>query len=98
MKRLLLATLTATLIASSTGCCLLDRLFCYTREYPVRFGGGCRNGCGPCWGLKGPVGLRDKLGAGAAYSGPATGAVTYPYYTTRGPRDFLANNPSDIGP
>jgi hypothetical protein len=31
-------------------------------------------------------------------AGPATGAVTYPYYTTRGPRDFLAKNPSSIGP
>lgn len=29
---------------------------------------------------------------------PATGAVTYPYYTTRGPRDFLARNPPSIGP
>ena len=31
-------------------------------------------------------------------AGPATGAVTYPYYTTRGPRDFLAKNPPSIGP
>jgi hypothetical protein len=30
--------------------------------------------------------------------GPATGAVTYPYYTVRGPRDFLAKAPSSIGP
>ena len=34
----------------------------------------------------------------AAAPGPATGAVTYPYYTVRGPRDFLAKNPSSIGP
>jgi hypothetical protein len=34
----------------------------------------------------------------AAQAGPATGAVTYPYYTTRGPRDFLAKNPPSIGP
>ncbi len=31
-------------------------------------------------------------------AGPATGAVTYPYYTTRGPRDFLAKHPESIGP
>ena len=31
-------------------------------------------------------------------SGPPAGAVTYPYYTTRGPRDFLAKNPRSIGP
>ncbi|NBU26585.1 MAG: hypothetical protein EBS39_13440, partial [Gammaproteobacteria bacterium] len=26
-------------------------------------------------------------------AGPPTGAVAYPYYTTRGPRDFLAKKP-----
>ena len=31
-------------------------------------------------------------------AGPPTGAVAYPYYTTRGPRDFLARNPASIGP
>jgi hypothetical protein len=42
----------------------------------------------------------EQLGAeeAAAPAGPATGAVTYPYYTTRGPRDFLAKNPPSIGP
>jgi len=30
--------------------------------------------------------------------GPPTGQVAYPYYTTRGPRDFLMANPSSIGP
>ena len=29
--------------------------------------------------------------------GPATAQVGYPYYTTRGPRDFLTNNPPSIG-
>jgi hypothetical protein len=40
-------------------------------------------------------------GAGGEYvgpEGPPTGAVAYPYYTTRGPRDFLVNNPPSIGP
>jgi hypothetical protein len=31
-------------------------------------------------------------------AGPPTGATTYPYYTNRGPRDFLAKNPRSIGP
>lgn len=31
-------------------------------------------------------------------SGPATGAVAYPYYTTRGPRDFFMDAPDSIGP
>lgn len=38
------------------------------------------------------------IGAQAAPSGPPTGTVAYPYYTTRGPRDFFAANPPSIGP
>ncbi len=34
----------------------------------------------------------------AGPAGPPTGAVAYPYYTIRGPRDFLARNPASIGP
>ncbi len=30
-------------------------------------------------------------------AGPAAAQVAYPYYTTRGPRDFLLNNPPTIG-
>lgn len=30
--------------------------------------------------------------------GPQVGQVAYPYYTTRGPRDFLRDNPPTIGP
>ena len=37
-------------------------------------------------------------GGQQAAAGQATGAVAYPYYTTRGPRDFLAKNPPSIGP
>jgi hypothetical protein len=55
---------------------------------------GClANGCVP----HGPL----PRGAGGTYvgpEGPPTGAVAYPYYTTRGPRDFLINNPPSIGP
>ena len=32
-----------------------------------------------------------------AYAGPGSPQVTYPYYTTRGPRDFLSPAPMDIG-
>ncbi len=37
----------------------------------------------------------------AAYNfnqGPPSGQVAYPYYTTRGPRDFFCNEPASIGP
>jgi hypothetical protein len=39
--------------------------------------------------------------AGGEYeyaAGPPSAGVTYPYYTNRGPRDFLAKNPRSIGP
>jgi len=34
----------------------------------------------------------------APVGGPPVGTVTYPYYTVRGPRDFLVNDPPSIGP
>lgn len=33
----------------------------------------------------------------AGPDGMSSAAVAYPYYTTRGPRDFFANNPPSIG-
>ncbi len=147
MKRAIFAVLALTLVASSSGCCCLERLFCcgcgpcaYGHEGP--FGGcgscgGCgASGCADC-GLAGgtvtgpsyvdseyggeygpapaqaaPVArrrppaqghpmVRQRRNAGGQYefaAGPPTGGVTYPYYTTRGPRDFLARNPRSIGP
>ena len=58
----------------------------------------CRGlGCRLCRGWYHPGGPEGPEGQEAA-PGPATGAVTYPYYTVRGPRDFLAKNPPSIGP
>jgi hypothetical protein len=36
---------------------------------------------------------REYLGP----QGPPTAQVGYPYYTTRGPRDYFANQPMSIG-
>jgi hypothetical protein len=47
------------------------------------------------------VTLADRCcanGCCGAVPGPEMGAVTYPYYTLRGPRDFLLANPPSIGP
>jgi hypothetical protein len=65
--------------------------------------GGCSNcggrGCGLCQRLSG---LNPHAGgypeAQNFNPSPATGQVAYPYYTVRGPRDFLRNNPPSIGP
>ncbi len=55
-------------------------------------GAGCANGmC--CLGKR-----RAPPVPAEQYQGPAVGQVSYPYYTTRGPRDFLNPNPPSIGP
>ncbi len=162
MKRTMLVLAALVAVASSTGCCCFDRLFCHGGCHGGLFGGGCGGGCGGCddgcgWGGGGcgcndgcPYGggcgggcggggcgcgdggyagggnggggyaegyaakggmhncpsgghplVRHHRNAGGQYeyeAGPPTGHVAYPYYTTRGPRDFLAKNPRSIGP
>jgi hypothetical protein len=43
------------------------------------------------------AGNEEAANAGDGYNVSNAGSVTYPYYTTRGPRDFLARNPASIG-
>lgn len=55
--------------------------------------------CGHGHGLLGHHNKQyTDIGAQGAPNGPPTGTVAYPYYTTRGPRDFFAANPPSIGP
>src|SRR3990172_5052584 len=146
MKRASFALLALVLLAGSSGCCCLDRLFCWGCRGPCAYGhegpscGGCGGGgCSDCGGYAGGGpsggggGYADGSSGGGGYNGgaparsmearphpaqgpphafqrrnsggeyefaagPPTGATTYPYYTTRGPRDFLARNPRSIGP
>jgi hypothetical protein len=140
MKRAIFAMLAVAVLATSSGCCCFERLFCcgwggccgYGHEGPC---GSCDGGCYDCgmaggtvteggyaeggYGPGGPGGaatarrqpkhhpaaghplVHQRRNAGGEYefaAGPPTGAVTYPYYTTRGPRDYLAKNPRGIGP
>jgi len=75
----------------------------------VVFGSGCSHnhlsrhgdGCRSC-GRHGSTGMGYRYGGGHGVedqgpSGPASAAVGYPYYTLRGPRDFLMDNPPSIG-
>lgn len=97
MRRLILGLMLVVTVAATTGCCNGGRpgckLFggcgqCNDAQGAQGCGGqGCENGCADCLGT-------DP----GQYGGPATAAVAYPYYTTRGPRDFLAKNPRGIGP
>lgn len=58
---------------------------------------GCNNGgCGPHAGACPLTSSGDQNYNFNA--GPPVGQVAYPYYTTRGPRDFLMCNPPSIGP
>lgn len=88
--------LAAAVLCSAAGC---------HPQHINRHGGGCPH----CQGHGANGGrIGDGLLAGhyarhrqpqeeAAMEGPPTAAVAYPYYTVRGPRDFLVNNPPSIG-
>ena len=111
MRHAVFAMLGAALLMVSTGCGLCDQMFAFHKPYGGGCGNGscgngacadgsCGNGCSdPNGGRLGHQPL--PRGVGGEYvgqAGPPTGAVAYPYYTTRGPRDFLDPNPPSIGP
>jgi len=70
---------------------------------------GCGSGgklCASCSKLAFAAGLGHPYGGGIPHTNPAAGQqpqsgiapqYAYPYYTTRGPRDFLRDNPPTIG-
>jgi hypothetical protein len=100
MKRAILSALAVLVLVGMTGCCTHQGLCNSGRcQGPD---GNCVDPCRPLCRACGGHGCALCRGRGrgdeASNPGPATGAVTYPYYTTRGPRDFLAKNPSSIGP
>jgi hypothetical protein len=107
MRRALLATFGAAMLMISSGCGLGDRMFCFHKPYGGCGNGGCADGgcanggCGDHGG--GIAGVHQTIprgvgGENVGPQGPPTGAVAYPYYTSRGPRDFLDPNPPSIGP
>jgi hypothetical protein len=111
MKRSLFAVLTIAAIGLSAQCLAGGPADCdcpsckpglFHRSagfFPFKKCNGCGKMCGPfhkC-GLLHHHRMGDDLGYGG-YGGPPTAQVTYPYYTVRGPRDFLDPNPRGIGP
>lgn len=97
MKRILLAITSAMLLCASTGCF----------HHGAHRGGGC--GTGDCGGLLGR--MSGGRGGGPMHelrgwrhqqpelgpAGPPVGTYAYPYYTLRGPRDFLVDDPPSLG-
>ncbi len=94
MKRALLFLGLICSVMASTGC--LHNRACNNCNGPL--------GCRPCrigWQRGGTDYQRflshTENRPGAGTPGPAAAQVAYPYYTVRGPRDFLLNNPPTIG-
>ena len=92
MPRNVLIMLAGMIIASSSGCCTLHRDSCQS----------CSAGCGvrphrPNHGIAAAL-TGCHHGVEPTPSGPPMGTVSYPYYTVRGPRDFLRNDPPTTGP
>ncbi len=74
------------------GCC--DQCGGPCGRLAERIASGCC--CGPCGGICPNAGGYPE---GTTFNqGPPVGQVAYPYYTVRGPRDFLRDNPPSIGP
>ena len=96
MKRAFLMLAAAVLVTGLSGCG-------NDRMYHVQRGGkgGVVNGSARrapdiCRNVR--PSRRGPSTEAASVPGPSMGAVTYPYYTVRGPRDFLVDNPPSIGP
>ena len=97
MKRVFLLVGAVALIVTSIGCAGNKCKNCNQCGNGGCGPGGCFAGRGGHFG--GGAGGGGPGGPGGAYAGgPPTPTVVYPYYTTRGPRDFLDANPRSIGP
>jgi len=97
MTQELSAFAAAMLLIASMGCHPLGAQRAAQRH--CGFCGGGYDQCDPsvAAGQSPYVGPPGSQGIGAHGGGPATAAVAYPYYTIRGPRDFLHPNPPSIG-
>jgi hypothetical protein len=111
MRRAFLILVAGTALAGLIGCAghrACDGMGCMRgscRSAPET-GAGCPAcgdpNCPNCGGGRdGPLArhcAENNAYHGGGPPGPLTGAVAYPYYSLRGPRDFLARNPASIGP
>lgn len=109
MKRAFLTLMVGIAVAALAGCTShRGKLFgphhgtCQSSpETCAACGPGSCPHCGdPAAGGDGPVAqhMAERAAYRGAAPGPLTGAVAYPYYTSRGPRDFFTQQPSSIGP
>lgn len=97
MKRAIMVLGLICTMMATTGCVARNRA-CNSCNGPL--------GCRPCkigW-QRGGTDYQAHLshseyrqGGGQDLGNAGAAQVAYPYYTTRGPRDFLLNNPPTIG-
>lgn len=108
MRNLARNLIFGALLAAACGICA-SSASAQEGGYGGRFAGGCQT-CGPHgfrFGGGGHFGGQHQRGMpGVPHhfnreylgpQGPQAAQVAYPYYTTRGPRDFFANQPWSIG-
>jgi len=106
MKRLFMLIALAVVVAGLTGCRgQLGCLFGNCSPCPTSCSEGIScdacddSGCGSC-AVRPILGCNACGGHGCGACAVAAPAAppTYPYYTNRGPRDFLVADPPSIGP
>jgi hypothetical protein len=102
MKRAILILLAAGVLTVLGGCLHHEAATCNSQGHGAASAESCprSDACPRCG--KSPCGRPDCPRCGGHFAHDPntglTGVVTYPYYTLRGPRDFLQRNPQPIGP
>lgn len=106
MKARLLCALALLVVCAASGCQTINMCDGTGLHHGHHHGHHAANGLGRNGGGGGGSGLADGRNADYGHHftrnydgppGPSTAQVAYPYYTTRGPRDFFSNNPPSIG-
>lgn len=109
MKRMLLMLAAVVFLTGLAGCGCLPQCPCFPAYWlgsccdSAQNCASCRQGCNPCG--EGPCRcpaccgrFSEAVTPEVVTPGPPSAAITYPYYTNRGPRDFLAEDPPSLGP
>ena len=112
MKRLTILAAAMLMLAGVTGCATTGHKGCKSCQSQACGSADCNvsTGCRACklgW-QHGGLDYSEGLATGnphhmapgrqsPAVAGPPTAGVAYPYYTVRGPRDFLLDNPPSVG-
>lgn len=99
MRTVMLAVLAMATIIPSLGCAGGARSACANcKQCGGHGGGGHGGGCVRNGFFARHFGPQNHVtGAEEGAGAPQGAQVAYPYYTTRGPRDFLLNNPPPLG-